>query len=116
LPIAGFAAAIWLIGHLHGLRLPEEARTRRRWKRGRSFIRRYALVVWISAALFGVVHISLYVADAGLGWKKVFLVLAVMSQCMGGMVFSYLRLRHGLRSSMAAHFGWNLFAIGMSFL
>jgi membrane protease YdiL (CAAX protease family) len=116
LAVAGLAAMIWLIGHLYGLRLPAEARAKRRWKHGRAFIRHYALVVWVSAALFGVVHISLFVADAGLGWKNVFLVLAVMSQCMGGMVFSYLRLRHGLGSSVAAHCAWNLFAIGLSFL
>jgi membrane protease YdiL (CAAX protease family) len=116
LAVAGLAATLWLIGHLHGLRLPAEALARRRWKRGRSFIRHYALVVWISAALFGVVHISLFVADPGLGWKNIFLVLAVMSQCMGGMVFSYLRLRHGLGSSMAAHFAWNACTVGLSFI
>jgi membrane protease YdiL (CAAX protease family) len=29
---------------------------------------------------------------------------------------SYLRLRHGLASAMAAHFIWNAFAVGMAAL
>jgi membrane protease YdiL (CAAX protease family) len=116
LPIAGLAATVWLIGHVQSLRLLPEARTARRWKQGRGFIRHYAAVVWISAALFGVIHLANFVADDGLGWKNIFLILAVVSQCMSGMVLSYLRLRYGLRSSMAAHFGWNLFVIGLSFL
>jgi membrane protease YdiL (CAAX protease family) len=116
LSIAGLTAAIWLIDHLHSLHLPPEARAGRRWKCGRRFIRHYAPVVWTSAALFGVIHLSNFVADAGLGWKNVFLLLAVMSQFMGGMVFSYLRLRHGLGSAMAAHFGWNACAVGLSLI
>jgi membrane protease YdiL (CAAX protease family) len=116
LSIAGLTAIIWLIGRVQRLRLRPEALAMRRWKHGRAFIRHYAVVVWISAALFGVIHLSHYVAAAGLGWKNVFLVLAVMSQFMGGMVFSYLRLRHGLESSMAAHFTWNAFTVGLSFL
>jgi membrane protease YdiL (CAAX protease family) len=114
--IAGLTAALWLIDHLHSLHLSQEARATRRWKRGRRFIRYYAPVVWTSATLFGVIHLSNFVADAGLGWKNVFFVLAVMSQCMGGMVFSYLRLRHGLGSSMAAHFAWNACTVGLSFI
>jgi membrane protease YdiL (CAAX protease family) len=116
LSIAGLTAIIWLIGRVQRLRLRPEALAMRRWKHGRAFIRHYALVVWISAALFGVIHLSNFVADAGLGWKSVFLVLAVMSQCMGGMVFSYLRLRHGLESSMAAHFTWNACTVWLSFI
>jgi membrane protease YdiL (CAAX protease family) len=116
LSIAGLTAIIWLIGRVQSLRLPAEARAMRRWKHGRAFIRHYALVVWIPAAVFGVIHLSNFVADAGLGWRNVFLILAVLSQCMGGMVFSYLRLRHGLESSMAAHFAWNAATIGLSFI
>jgi membrane protease YdiL (CAAX protease family) len=116
LSIAGLTAIIWLIGRVQRLCLRPEALARRRWKHGRAFIRHYALVVWISAALFGVIHLSHYVAAAGLGWKNIFLVLSVMSQCMGGMIFSYLRLRHGLESSMAAHFTWNAFTVGLAFI
>lgn len=114
--IAGLTVTIWLIGRVQSLRLSAEARTMRGWKHGRAFIRHYALVVWISAAMFGGIHLANFVADAGLGWKSVFLVLAVMSQCMGGMVFSYLRLRHDLGSSMAAHFAWNACTVWLSFI
>jgi membrane protease YdiL (CAAX protease family) len=33
---------------------------------------------------------------------------------MGGLVLSYLRLRHGLLSAMSAHFSWNAFAVGIA--
>lgn len=114
--IAGLTFAIWQIDRMHQRRLSAEALTSSHWKRGRAFIRHYALVVRISACLFAAAHLPNFVVDAGIGWKSVFLVLAVTSQLMSGLALSYLRLRYGLPSAIAAHFSWNALVVGMSLL
>jgi hypothetical protein len=72
---------------------PAPGAHRRRWQRGRAFIANYALIVRIYAVSFAVVHLSNFAFDTGIGWRAGFVVLAVMSQLMSGLVLSYLRLR-----------------------
>jgi membrane protease YdiL (CAAX protease family) len=116
LSLAVLAAIVWLADRVHGRRLSAEALTRSRWKCGRLFIRNYALVVRIYAVSFALAHFSNFAVDAGAGWKSALILLAVTSQFMGGLVFSYLRLRHGLLSAMSAHFSWNAVAVGIAML
>lgn len=116
LGIAAAAVIVCWVDYLYQRRLPMQALVRSRWQRGRAFIRNYPLVLRMYAGMFAAAHLSNFVVDGSTGWKGAALVLAVTTQLMSGLVFSYLRLRYGLLSSIAAHFAWNACAIGIVLL
>lgn len=111
--VAGLA---WLVDRSYRRRLSADAVVRNRWGRGRLFIRNYGAIVYVYACLFAAAHFSNFMLEDGGGWKSVLLILAVMSQLMNGLTYSFLRLRYGLPSSMAAHFLWNACAVSISVL
>lgn len=116
LPLAGLAGLVWLTDRFRQRRLSAEARVRLRWTRGRRFIGNYGLLIYLYAILFASIHFSNFIHEGDLGWISGFLVLAVLSQFMGALTLSFLRLRYGLRSSMAAHCLWNVCAVGIGLL
>jgi membrane protease YdiL (CAAX protease family) len=97
---AGFA----LIGLLDWLHSRYLARPGLAVRRGRAFLRRYPLVVWIYAAAFAVIHIGNFEYSQ----QAAFLMpLVLLPQLFCGLVFSYLRIRHGLRYSILLHAAYN---------
>ncbi|KQV87175.1 hypothetical protein ASD15_28450 [Massilia sp. Root351] len=73
-------------------------------RRGRAFLRRYPLVVWTYAAAFAVIHIGNFEYSQ----QAAFLMpLVLLPQLFCGLVFSYLRIRHGLLYSMLLHAAYN---------
>ena len=73
-------------------------------RRGRAFLRRYPLVVWTYAAAFAIIHVGNFDYSP----QAAFLMpLMLLPQLFCGLVFSYLRVRHGLLHSMLLHAAYN---------
>lgn len=73
-------------------------------RRGRAFLRRYPLVVWTYAAAFAIIHVGNFDYSP----QAAFLMpLMLLPQLFCGLVFSYLRIRHGLIYSMLLHAAYN---------
>jgi len=84
-----------------------------RFARGRAFIHRYSYIFWMYAIGFGLVHIRNFYSSTG---RDYLLVLAISSQLSCGIVCGYLRLRQGLRSSIALHALFNSTLVAVAFV
>jgi hypothetical protein len=97
-------AAMALIGLMDWLYRRHLARPGLVMRRGRAFLRRYPLVVWTYAAAFAIIHIG----NFEYSHKAAFLMpLLLLPQLFCGLVFSYLRIRHGLAYAMLLHAAYN---------
>ncbi|KQW93422.1 hypothetical protein ASC94_12350 [Massilia sp. Root418] len=105
IPLAlAVAAAFSLIALLDWIYRRRFARPGLVMRRGRAFLRRYRLVVWAYAAAFAVIHIG----NFDYSHQAAFLMpLMLLPQLFCGLVFSYLRIRHGLRYSILLHAAYN---------
>lgn len=66
------------------------------------FIRHFPVIVWASAALFGLIHLGNFEAISGpLG------VGVVLPQVLGGLLLAYVRTRAGLIAAIAYHSAYN---------
>jgi len=76
----------------------------------RWFVRGYAVWFYLSVAVFGLAHMANY---PRLSWM---LLPMVMPQLWAGLVFGYLRMRHGLVASILAHACGNAAALAVALL
>lgn len=68
----------------------------------RWFAARFAVIVWGSAILFGLIHLGNFRAlESAAG------LVVVAPQVLGGMILAYVRTRLGLASAIAYHAGYN---------
>ncbi|PLK27320.1 CPBP family intramembrane glutamic endopeptidase [Novosphingobium sp. TH158] len=77
----------------------------RRWATPRWFARGFPAIFWITALLFGAVHLSNYPQPGLLALPL------VLPQVWAGLVFGFVRMRVGLAGSMLVHAGANALAI-----
>jgi hypothetical protein len=97
-------AAIALIGLMDWIYRRHLARPGLVMRRGRAFLRRYRLVVWSYAGAFAVIHVG----NFEYSHKAAFLMpLMLLPQLFCGLVFSYIRIRHGLLYSILLHAAYN---------
>jgi hypothetical protein len=106
----GGAPYVWgaVAAALPVLLLSRLLRPARRAAIRRALGRRYAIVFWLYAVLFGLMHIANYSFTSK---QLVVMPLFVLPQLVAGAVFGYLRLRDGLRSSWLAHMLNNAFGV-----
>lgn len=83
---------------------------RRRAGPPRWFARHFGLWFYLSVAVFGLSHLANY---PRLSWA---LVPMVLPQIWAGLVFGYLRMRHGLIASILAHATGNAVALTFALL
>ena len=83
---------------------------RRRIAPPRWFARRFAVWFYLAVVVFGLMHLSNY---PRLSWT---LVPMVAPQLWAGLVFGYLRMRHGLPASILAHAVGNAAALAVALL
>ena len=83
---------------------------RRRTDPPRWFARHFGVWFALSVVVFGLLHLSNY---PRLSWA---LVPMVLPQVWAGLVFGYLRLRHGLVASIMAHAVGNAAALAAALL
>jgi membrane protease YdiL (CAAX protease family) len=69
------------------------------------FMRAFSVLFWITALVFGAVHLSNYPAPGPMALPF------VLPQIWAGLVFGFVRMRVGLAGSMLTHAGANLIAI-----
>lgn len=101
LAVTGVFVLIALLDWLYRRRLAPPGLVMRR---GRAFLRYYPLVVWTYAAAFAVIHVGNFDYSP----QAAFLMpLMLLPQLFCGLVFSYLRIRHGLRYSILLHAAYN---------
>ncbi|MCW1401297.1 CPBP family intramembrane metalloprotease [Novosphingobium sp. MW5] len=74
------------------------------------FVSAFPLLFWLTALVFGLVHLSNYPSPGILALPL------VLPQVWAGLVFGYTRMRLGLAASMLAHAGANLLAIAPTML
>jgi membrane protease YdiL (CAAX protease family) len=79
---------------------------------GRQFIQHYPKIFWLYAGAFSIVHIANFRFNDASG---LFVVFAVIPQLSMGILWGYVRLRDGLRSSIALHFLNNLIVLSLIF-
>lgn len=83
---------------------------RRRADPPRWFVRGFAVWFYVSVAVFGMAHMANF---PRLSWT---LLPMVLPQLWAGLVFGYLRMRHGLVASILAHACGNTAALAVALL
>jgi membrane protease YdiL (CAAX protease family) len=83
---------------------------RRRIEPPHWFARRFGVWFYMSVAVFGLLHLSNY---PRLSWA---LVPMISPQVWAGLVFGYLRMRHGLWAAILAHGAGNAAALATALL
>ncbi len=75
------------------------------------FRRHFHWIVWASALAFGLIHASNY-SNFTLGFDLIY----VLPQALGGLLYAFVRLRHGLRAVIIMHGSFNAIALGLDAL
>lgn len=101
---AGVAAVFALIGLMDWQYRKRLARPGLVMRRGRAFLRCYPLVFWSYAAAFALIHVGNFDYSPK---AAMLMPLVVLPQLFGGLVFGYMRIRHGLAHAMLLHAAYN---------
>lgn len=73
-------------------------------RRGRAFLACYPLVFWLYAAAFTLTHLSNFDYSSN---AAVLMPLVLLPQLFCGLVFGYIRIRHGLLHAILLHAAYN---------
>jgi membrane protease YdiL (CAAX protease family) len=108
-----FAMSVAAYLHFVGLDKRKQQYMGEKFRFGRQFIQHYPKIFWLYAGAFSMVHVTNFRFNDASG---LFVVFAVIPQLSMGILWGYVRLRDGLRSSIALHFLNNLIVFSLIFL
>jgi membrane protease YdiL (CAAX protease family) len=107
-----FAMSVAAYLHFLGLDRRKHQYKGEKFRFGRQFIQHYPKIFWLYAGAFSMVHVTNFRFNDASGLLVVF---AVVPQLSMGILWGYVRLRDGLRSSIALHFLNNLIVFSLIF-